>query len=223
MPPHRGLPGSGRWRQLFGARVMPVSGLCPLVAEPARAAPVPAPNIHPAAGKRKGSLALFTADRSAPRGSLGCAAGDPQRPGGIRVALAPRRPGLPPRPVRPTRGAWPGARLRAAPCGPRASAGAASRASSGPFEVEARPQRSPSVLPRATLTERPPWADPSHPRFEEELQSRVRLEPEYPFRAEAARYQLGSHALSTGPVAALVGGPPGEFRDPQRPSRRLGG
>jgi hypothetical protein len=27
MPPHRGLPGSGRWRQLFDARVMPVSGL----------------------------------------------------------------------------------------------------------------------------------------------------------------------------------------------------
>jgi hypothetical protein len=125
------------------------------VAEPARAAPVPEPNIHPAAGKRKGSLAPFTSDRPAPRGSLGCAAGDLQRLGGKRVALAPRRPGLPPRPVRPTRGAWPGARLRAAPRGPRASAGAASRASSGPLEVEARPQRSLGVLPRATLTERP--------------------------------------------------------------------
>jgi hypothetical protein len=70
--------------------------------------------------------------------TLGCAAGDPQRPGGIRVTLAPRRPDLPPRPVRPTRGAWPVARLRAAPCGPRGSAGAASLASSDPFEVEAR-------------------------------------------------------------------------------------
>jgi hypothetical protein len=143
-----------------------------MVAEPARAAPVPEPNIHPATGKRKGSLALFTADRSAPRGSLGCAPDDPQQPGGIRVALVPRRPGLPPPPVRPTRGAWPVARLRAAPCGPRASAGAASRASSGPFEVEARPQRSPSVLPRATLTERPPWGRIlAHPRLEDELES----------------------------------------------------
>ena len=90
----------------------------------------------------------------------------------IRAIRAPRRPGLPPRPVRPTRGAWPVARLRPAPCGPRASAGGASRASSGPFEVEARPQRSPGVLRRATLTERPPCEDPSHPRLGDELESR---------------------------------------------------
>jgi hypothetical protein len=192
------------------------------VAEPARAAPVPEPNIHPASGKRKGSLASFTADRSGPRGSLGCAAGDPQRPGGIRVALVPRRPGLPPRPVRPTRGAWLGARLRAGPSGPRASAGAASRASSGPFEVEARPQRSPGVLPRATLTERPPCEDLSYPWLEDELQS----------TAARTRMSLGAEALGTSvdrsrcppdAMAVLLGGPPGEFRGPQRPSRRLGG
>src|SRR6266540_4057697 len=110
-----------------------------------------------------------------------------------------------------TRGGWPVARLRAAPCGPRASAGAASRASSGPFEVEACPQPSPGVLPRATLTERPPWEDPSHPPLEDELGSRVRLEPECAFRAEAL-------TLCTGRVAALVGDRPDELRDPQRPS-----
>src|SRR6266508_5559832 len=100
---------------------------------------------------------------------------------------------------------------------------AASRASSGPFEVEACPQPSPGVLPRATLTERPPWEDPSHPPLEDELGSRVRLEPECAFRAEAARYQRGSLTLCTGRVAALVGDRPDELRDPQRPSRRLGG
>src|SRR4249920_3330903 len=89
----------------------------------------------------KGPLAPFSAGRSAPRDSLGCAVGDPQRPAGTHPALAPRPLGLPPRPVRPTHGASPVARLRAASCGPRASAGAASRLSSGPFEVEARPKR----------------------------------------------------------------------------------
>ena len=125
------------------------------MAEPARAAPVPKCTLHPATEKGKGPLALFTADRSVPRGSLGSVAGDPQLLGGTRLTLAPRPPGLPPRPVRPTRGAWPGARLQAARCAPRASAGAASRLSSGPFEVEARTQGIPrGVLPRASLTER---------------------------------------------------------------------
>ena len=125
------------------------------MAEPARAAPVPKCTIHSATEKRKGPLAPFTADRSAPRGSLGYVAGDPQLPGGTRLTLAPRPPGLPPRPARPTRGAWPVARLQAARCAPRASAGAASRSSSGPFEVEARTQGIPrDVLPRASLTER---------------------------------------------------------------------
>jgi hypothetical protein len=120
-----------------------------------RAAPVPQCTIHSATKKRKGPLAPFTADRSAPRGSLGYVAGDPQLPGGTRLTLAPRPPGLPPRPARPTRGAWPVARLQAARCAPRASAGAASRLSSGPFEVEARTQGIPRrVLPRASLTER---------------------------------------------------------------------
>jgi len=113
------------------------------VAVPARAAPVPVCTIPPAMEKRKGPLAFFTADRSAPRGSLGYVAGDPQLLGGTRLTLAPRPPGLPPRPVRPTRGALPRARLQAARCAPRASAGAASRSSSGPFEVEARTQRIP--------------------------------------------------------------------------------
>ena len=113
------------------------------MAEPARAAPVPKCTIHSATQKRKGTLAFFTADRSAPRGSLGYVAGDPQLPGGTRLTLAPRPPGLPPPPVLPTRGAWPGARLQAARCAPRASTGAASRSSSGPFEVVARTQRIP--------------------------------------------------------------------------------
>jgi len=111
--------------------------------------------IHSATRKRKGPLAPFTAGRSAPRGSLGSVAGDPQLPGGTRLTLAPRPPGLPPRPVQPTRRAWPVARLQAARCAPRASAGVASRSSSGPFEVVARTQRIPrGVLPRAALTER---------------------------------------------------------------------
>jgi len=93
--------------------------------------------------KGKGPLAPFTADRSVPRGSLGSVAGDPQLPGGRRLTLAPRPPGLPSRPVRPTRGAWPVARLQAARCAHRASASAASRSSSAPFEVEARTQRIP--------------------------------------------------------------------------------
>jgi len=131
-----------------------------------RAAPVPECTIHSATEKRKGPLAPFTADRSAPRGSLGYVAGDPQLPGGTRLTLAPRPPGLLPRPARPTRGAWPVARLQAARCAPRASAGAASRLSSGPFEVEARTQGIPrGVLPRASLTERsirrPPTRPPS--------------------------------------------------------------
>ena len=125
---------------------MAVPGFAPL--------PVPECTIHSATGKRKGPLALFTADRSAPRGSLGYVAGDPQLPGGTRLTLVPRPPGLPPPPARPTRGGWPVARLRAARCAPRASAGAASRSSSGPFEVEARTQGIPwGVLPRASLTE----------------------------------------------------------------------
>ncbi len=105
----------------------------------------------PAAGKRKGTLAPFTADRSAPRGSLGSVANGPQSPGGTRLALAPRPPGLPPLPVRPTRGAWSGARLQVARCAPRASAGAASRSSSGPFEVEARTQRIPGRSTKGSL------------------------------------------------------------------------
>jgi len=125
------------------------------VAVPARAAPVPKCTIRSTTGKRKGSLAPFTADRSAPWGSPGSVAGDPQLLGGTRLTLAPRPPGLPPRPVRPTRGAWPGARLQAARYAPRASAGAASRSSSGPFEVVARTQRIlQGVLPRVSLTER---------------------------------------------------------------------
>ena len=132
------------WRQRFGARVMPYVGsdrwwlnrLAPLRCLKC--------TIHSGTEKRKGPLATFTADRSAPRGSLGSVADDPRLPGGTRLALAPRPPGLPPRPVRPTRGAWPGARLQAARCAPRASAGAASRWSSGPFEVEARTQRIPA-------------------------------------------------------------------------------
>ena len=120
-----------------------------------RAAPVPACTIHSATEKRKGPLAPFTADRSAPRGSLGSVAGDLQLLGGTRLTLARRPPGLPPRPARPTRGALPVAQLQAARCAPRASAGAASRSSSGPFEVEARTQGIPrGVLPRAALTER---------------------------------------------------------------------
>ena len=111
------------------------------MAVPARAAPVPKCTIHSATEIRKGPLAYFTAGRSARRGSLGSVAGDLQLPGGTRRTLAPQPPGLPPRPVRPTRDAWPGARLQAARCAPRASAGAASRSSSGPFEVEARTQR----------------------------------------------------------------------------------
>jgi len=126
-----------------------------------RAAPVPACTIHSATEKRKGPLASFTADRSAPRGSLGYVAGDPQLPGGTRLTLAPRPPGLPPPPARPTRGAWPVAQLQAARCAPRASAGAASRSSSGPFEVEARTQGIPwGVLPRASLTERSIFSGP---------------------------------------------------------------
>jgi hypothetical protein len=125
------------------------------VAVPARAAPVPKCTIRSATGKGKGSLAPFTADRSAHCGSLGSVAGDLQLPGGTRLTLAPRPPGLPPQPVRPTRGAWPVARLQAARYAPRASAGAASRSCSGPFEVEARTQRILwGVLPRASLTER---------------------------------------------------------------------
>jgi hypothetical protein len=132
------------WRQRFGARVMPYVGsdrwwlnrLAPLRCLSAR-------YTRPGK-KRKGSLAIFTADRTAPCGSLGSVADDPQLPGGTRLTLAPRPPGLPPRPVRPTRREWPGARLQAARYAPRASAGAAARASSGPFEVEARTQRIPS-------------------------------------------------------------------------------
>jgi hypothetical protein len=125
------------------------------VAVPARAAPVPECTIHSATEKRKGLLAPFTADRSAPRGSLGSVADDPQLPGGTRLTLAPRPPGLPPPPVRPTHGGWPVAQLQAARCAPRASAGAASRSSSGPFEVVARTQGIPrGVPPRVSLTER---------------------------------------------------------------------
>jgi hypothetical protein len=121
------------------------------VAVPARAAPVPKCTIHSATEERKGPLAPFTADRSAPRGSLGSVAGDLQLPGGRRLTLALQPPGLPPRPVRPTRGAWPGARLQAARCDPRASAGAASRSSSGPFEVVARTQRIPGRSTKGSL------------------------------------------------------------------------
>jgi len=116
---------------------------------------VPDYTLHPATGKGKGTLAPFTADRSVPCGSLGSVVGDPQLPDGTRLTLAPPPPGLPPRPVPPTRGAWPVARLQAARSAPPASAGAASRSSSGPFEVEARTQRIPrGVLPGAALTER---------------------------------------------------------------------
>jgi hypothetical protein len=140
------------WRQRFGARVMPYVGsgrwwlnrLAPLRCLKCA--------IYSATEKRKGPLAPFTADRSAPRGSLGSVAGDPQLLGGKRLTLAPRPPGLPPRPVRPTRGAWPGARLQAARCAPRASEGAASRSSSGPFEVVARTERTP---PRAFYQGKP--------------------------------------------------------------------
>jgi hypothetical protein len=144
-PPCR-APPSGASRSGAGGSSL-VLALCPRRALTAggctrlRAAPVPECTIHSAAGKRKGPLATFTADRSAPRGSLGSVADDPQLPGGTRLTLAPRPPGLPPPPARPTRGALPVARLQAARYAPRASAGAASRSSSGPFEVEPRTQR----------------------------------------------------------------------------------
>jgi len=138
--PYRGFAGSGAGGSSLVLALCPRRALTAGGCTALRAAPVPECTIHSATEIRKGPLAPFTADRSAPRGSLGYVAGDPQLPGGTRLTLAPRPPGLPPRPARPTRGAWPVARLQAARCVPRASAGAASRSSSGPFEVEARTQ-----------------------------------------------------------------------------------
>jgi hypothetical protein len=107
----------------------------------------------------------------------------------------------------------PVARLRAAPCGPRGNAGAASLASSDPFEVVARPERSPGVVPRTTLTKRPPGEDPSHPGSKTSS-NQARLEPKYPFRAEAARYQRGSLTLSTGHGGCLGGWSAGRVQRP---------
>ena len=123
------------------------------MAEPARAAPVPQANIHPATGKRKGVPCALYCRPSAPIGSLGCVVGGPQRLDGIRPALSPRPPGLPLRPVQPTLGALPGAPLPAAPSGPRVSAGVASRPWSDPFEVEARVAGYPSAFHQGRLTE----------------------------------------------------------------------